>query len=68
LEVKKLNVSWRGQLVVKKIIIEKKVGYLGQYNNPQIEGMVKIGHGQILTYTLETDLKIGQFHLNEEDK
>ena len=49
-------------------MIERKEGYVGQYHDPQIEGMVKIGCEQTLIYTSETDLKVGPFNLNEEDR
>jgi hypothetical protein len=68
LDVKKMNVSWGGQSVVRNSIIEKKEGYVGQYYDPQIEGMIKIGCEQTLTYTSETDLKLGPFHLNKKGR
>ncbi len=63
-----MNFSCGGQSVIRNSIIEKKEGYVGQYHDPQIEGMVKIGCEQTLIYTSEADLKLDPFHLNKEDK
>jgi hypothetical protein len=60
LDLKEMNVSWGEQCVVSNSI-EKKGGYLVQYHDRQIDGMVKIGCKQTLTSTSETDQKVWAF-------
>jgi hypothetical protein len=62
-----MNVGWGGQSVVRNSIIERNKDMFSIIHDPEIEGMVKIGCDQTLTYTSEIDLKVGPFHLNKED-
>jgi hypothetical protein len=60
--------SGLGKVFMRNTVIKNKNGFTGPYYDLSVKGRVQIGCEQSLTYTTETDLKLGPFHLSNSDR
>jgi hypothetical protein len=60
--------SGLGKVFMRNTVIKDKNGFTGAYYDSSVKGMVQIGSKQSLTFTTETDLKLGPFHLSNSDR